>query len=143
VRLDHQVITDDDRVIPIALGGKAPHLNPGVVRGLVGPDLVEGVIGQMDGGFVATRSGTEMDDDVNTYLFCPADQVVQIGQRGGIQLVGRFLGEEAGIGRIDQVGAQIPKVLNILASCQLDTFIRGKDPARVQISTTQVGAIQP
>ncbi len=75
------------------------------MRGLVAPDVEERIALQEDGCLVAPRPGAEVDHDVDADFLGPADQVVQISQCGGVYLVGRFLGEDARIGGIDEVGA--------------------------------------
>jgi hypothetical protein len=82
---------------------------------LVCPHVIDGISFQNDGGFISSWAGPEVDYDVYAHFLGPFDKIVQIIQSLRINIIWRSNGEDAGIGCVDQIRPQSPKILNILA----------------------------
>ncbi len=101
VRLAHQVVTHHDRVVAIAFCCVAPHLGPGILRGLVAPDRLDQQFRiepiprsvTIESKVTASRPGAKSDHHEQVGFRRHGDHAIQIGLRLFIQHIGRSLGE--------------------------------------------------
>ncbi len=119
---DHQVIADDDGMLPVAIGCMLPHLSPGVLRRLILPhrviqiDFVKPVphLIPEKGEFTASRPGTEADDRKHVRLGNHVQQPVQIVLDCWIQPERRLLSEKTGVGDVHIVGTHCRQPVEII-----------------------------
>ena len=158
IRLAHQIITDHHRVAAVAFGGVAPHLHPGGLGFGILPDgfdqvfAGEPVIVPVEGEIVAPGAGAEGDHHEQVGVGRHGDHLVQIGLDLRIQLVGRPLGEQAGVGEIDIIGPEIGQPVEILlgigradiaAAEEFVAVITGYDDPLPGVGPAQLGAVGP
>ena len=158
IGLNHQVITDDDRVIAVACGGVAPHVHPGILGILALPDgiveitRIEPVLIPEKGKLTATWPGAEADHSEYVGLGDHGEQAIQIVFDVLIQGVRRSFGEQTGMRDIDVICAQRRQAVKILlgvgrpngaSTHKLGTIQFGVNAALIDIGAAQLGAPCP